>query len=249
MQADSNEMNSSTHSFNGGFATARWSMVVAHDQTHPTTKHTALIELCLGYWYPVYAFLRRCGHAPDTAQGIARAFEQHMINSSKDGLRPLANERFRDFLLKRLHMFLAGNWHELAINEDMPEGPAREELEQRNQIDNAGTQTPEEAFQVSFASEVIARALERLRAEAEANGHLDMYEVMLPYVSREPGPGEYEELAIRLRSRPLTLVIALKRLRQRFRELVGNELTDTVENLDGLIEEQKTLHDFLRKPN
>jgi hypothetical protein len=40
--------------------------------------------------------------------------------------------------------------------------------------------------------------------------------------------------------------VALKRLRQRFRELVGEELADTVTSSDDLAAEQQALHAVLR---
>lgn len=231
------------------FANTRWSLVMQLDAPCAPGTPNALAELCLGYWYPVYAYVRRCGHVPETAQDITRAFLQHLIQQSREGMRPASKERFRDFLLTRLHAFLAGDWRELAHDGEVPEGPTCADLEARNQRDNADAGPPGDAYQRSFATEVIARAFRRLRAEAAGNGHLDMYEAMEPFLSREPGPGVYEELASTLGSRPLALVVALKRLRQRFRELVGKELSDTVDSFGDLVDEQKTLHDFLRPPN
>ncbi len=67
-----------------------------------------------------------------------------------------------------------------------------------------------------------------------------------PYlVSKSGTQWEYEALAQRLNSRPLALVVALKRLRQRFRELVGEELVDTVTSAEELATEQSALHSVL----
>jgi RNA polymerase sigma-70 factor (ECF subfamily) len=240
-------MNSHRDSSNLRFGQTRWSLVIGDNSQRPLDRIEALNELCLGYWFPVFAFLRRCGHSPEIAQDIARAFEMHMIRSSREGLAPAAGERFRDFLLNRLTAFLAGDWRQLAPTDEFPDTPDTAELEARMQFEELHSCTPEEAYQRCFAGEIIARAFLRLRAEAQANGHLDMYEAMLPFVTTEPDGDTFAELAERLGNRPLTLVVALKRLRQRFRELVGEELADTVGTLDGLVEEQKTLHDALRR--
>ena len=72
-----------------------------------------------------------------------------------------------------------------------------------------------------------------------------MYDALQPYLDSDPGPGEYEALAQHLKSRPLALVVALKRLRQRFRELVGEELADTVTSAEELATEQSALHSVL----
>jgi hypothetical protein len=75
-----------------------------------------------------------------------------------------------------------------------------------------------------------------------------MFEALQPYLSQEPGPGEYELIAQRLRMRPLALAVALKRLRQRLRELAGRELADTVASPDDLAAEQAALLSVLRNP-
>src|SRR5438445_239680 len=62
-----------------------------------------------------------------------------------------------------------------------------------------------------------------------------------PYLARDPGSGEYERIAARLRSRQMTLVLALKRLRQRLHELAGEELSDTVSTASDLAHEQNAL--------
>ena len=68
-----------------------------------------------------------------------------------------------------------------------------------------------------------------------------------PAVAQEinPASDEHEAIEQRLNSRPLALVVALKRLRQRFRELVGVELADTVTSSEDLAAEQRTLHSVL----
>ncbi|HMM68491.1 MAG TPA: hypothetical protein PKC03_16270 [Dokdonella sp.] len=240
-------MDSQRDSGNLRFGHTRWSLVMGDDSQRPLDRIEALTELCLGYWFPVFAFLRCCGHAPEIAQDITRTFEKHMIQGARKGLAPAAGERFRDFLLTRLTAFLAEDWRQLAMANELPDAPDCAELEARMQFEELQSCTPEEAYHHCFAAEIIARAFRRLRAEAQANGHLEMYEAMLPFVTIEPDGDTFAELAGRLGNRPLTLVVALKRLRQRFRELVGEELGDTVDTLDGLVEEQKTLHDALRR--
>ena len=74
-----------------------------------------------------------------------------------------------------------------------------------------------------------------------------MYEALHKFLAVEPLAGQYEELARELGRRPLALVVALKRLRQRLRELIGEELADTVSSHDELDAEMKVLHSILRE--
>jgi RNA polymerase sigma-70 factor (ECF subfamily) len=149
--------------------------------------------------------------------------------------------RFRQWLLVRLNAFLAGEWRELAEAADVDGAPPLAEMESRNRREHAPDESAEQAFQRGFALEVILRGLKRLRAEAAQTGHLDMCEALEPFLVRDPQPGQYDEVARRLDIRGVVVVMALKRLRQRYRELVREELADIVASPDELAAEQQAL--------
>jgi hypothetical protein len=248
---------SASHSHNH-FTTTRWSLVMQLDAQETGDARDAMVELCQRYWYPVYAYVRRCGHAPAIAQDITRSFLQHLLRHFRESVDPKTQGQFRRYLIGRLDAFLADDWH-AAIKPDVIKLDAIKDeatielatpppdLEPRYQRDNADASSPEQAYQRSFALEVIGRAFSRLYSEAHKSGHLDMYAALKPFLGSDPPPGVYEELARKLHSRPLALVVALKRLRQRFRELVGAELADTVTSAPDLAAEQQTLHAVLRE--
>jgi RNA polymerase sigma-70 factor (ECF subfamily) len=222
------------------FTRTRWSMVCRLRDTGAPDAREALTELAVRYWYPVYAYVRRCGHSQEIAQDITQAFLQQIA----DDLRSHPTQptgRFRDWLLAKLNAFLAGEWRELAEGGHVPGAPALLELEARNRSEHESDESPEFAYRRSFALEVLTRGLKRLRSEAVHAGHLDMCEALEPFLTRDPLPGQYDELGRKLGIRPLVLVIALKRLRQRFRELVREELADTVSSAEEMAAEQRAL--------
>lgn len=221
------------------FTRTRWSMVCRLQGTRADAR-AALTELALRYWYPVYAYVRGCGHPPEIAQDITQAFlQQAAVDLHDRGGAPPG--RFREWLLGRLNVFLAGEWRERAGAEGLPEAPLLAGLEARRREEMGPSGSPERAYRLGFALEVLSRGLKRLRAEASQTGHVDMCEALEPFLAREPEPGQYDELGRRLSIRPLTLVMALKRLRQRFRELVRDELADTVTSEDDLAAERQVL--------
>lgn len=225
------------------FATTRWSMVMQQANGDSPEATRAFDELAQRYWYPVYAYVRRCGHAPAIAEAITRSFLNTLISGFQAGNREQPpHGHFRKFLLQQLNAFLGGDWRDAIVADagDMLTAPP--DLEARNQRDNAQAISPEQAYQRSFAFEVLARALRRLHSEARQTGHELMYDALQPYLARDPVPGEYEVIAKRLQSPPLALVLALKRLRQRFRELAAQELADTVTSPQDLADEQAALH-------
>lgn len=231
------------------FPATQWSMIAAQPGTRRAADaREALVHLCVRYWYPVYAYVRRCGHSPPIAEDIARTFLQHLFEHFRDDGTAHAGGQFRRYLLAHLDAFLTDDWRSAVAGEVIPElatPPA--DLELRNQHDNARTESPAQAYEQSFALEVLARALVRLREEARETNHLDMYEALAPFIASEPAAGQHEDLARRLRTKPVALIVAIRRLRQRFRELADAELADLVASPEELLVEQGALHAALRR--
>jgi RNA polymerase sigma-70 factor (ECF subfamily) len=230
------------------FEHTQWSLAMRNDAPQAVDAHEALVRLCLRYWYPIYAYLRRFGHGPASAQDITRSFLQHLFRHFRDSGMAVAQGRFRQYLLARLRAFLVSNSHVSPAGEVIAEliDPPPD-LEARNQRDNASAQSPEQAYQQSFALELLARASGRLREEAGQTGRLDMYDALEPFLAADPSPAENEELARRLGTRTVTIAVAIRRLRQRFREVIDTELADTVASADELQAEQQALYAVLRE--
>jgi len=218
------------------------------DQPLATDAREALVELCVRYWYPIYAYLRRAGRSPASAQEITRSFLQHLFRHFRDGGTSLAQGRFRHYLLARLRAFLENEQPVATVAEvvaELIEPPP--DLEQRYERDNDRTQSPEQAYQLGFALELLARACERLREEAGQTGRLDMYDALQPYLAIDLPAAEADDLGRRFGTRTVVLAVALRRLRQRFRELIDTELADTVASADELLAEQHALFAVLRE--
>lgn len=220
-------------------------MVTQFAATETTSARDALGELVQRYRYPIYIYIRRCGHPPTSAGQIAGQFLQQLLRELSQN-KALPSGHLRSHLLRRLHAFLASGQRETGDVADPRESlPMPPDLEVRYQKEHRDTLSPDQTYQRGFALQVLRRTLWRLRGEARETGHLDMYEALEPFLAKEPGPGEYELTASRLHSRPLTLVVALKRLRQRFHELTADELTDTVTCAADLASEQDALFQVL----
>jgi RNA polymerase sigma-70 factor (ECF subfamily) len=229
------------------FATKRWSVVMQHAAARDASAQGAMSELARRYWYPVYAYLRHSGHAPAVAEGMSRAFLGTLLQEIGNGSQP-PRGHFRRYLLEQLNVFLRRDWREIVGAPIASELAAPADLELRYGEDRTGATSPEQAYQRSFAQEVIARALRRLQAEASRAGHGAMFAALEMHLARDPGPGEHAALAQQLDLRPLGVAVALRRLRERFREMVGEELADTVVSADDLAAEQAELHAILSEP-
>jgi hypothetical protein len=223
------------------FATTRWSMVMQFADTDTPVALDALGELVQRYWYPVYAYVRRCGHSPVVAEEITRTLLGRLMHDRGPAQR-IASPHYRSFLLGRISGFLGTDWKK-ACHEDPAHADlvAPTDLEKRYQRDHTRPSSPEQAFQRSFALVVLNRTLKRLRREAADTGHADMCRALEPFLAHDPCGSDYERIAAQLGVRRMTLVLALKRLRQRLRELASQELSDTVSSADELAGEQDVL--------
>lgn len=225
------------------FASTRWSVVM--QQATTSDARDALGELARRYWYPVYTYVRRSGHEPEAALQIARSFLQSLLRDFQRDQARAPHGQYRNYLLEQLHAFLAAGLQSVAESATRLEPPR--DLERRYQHDHRALSSPDAAYQRSFALEVLSRALRRLHAEAHQAGHQEMFAALEKYLVRDPRPGEYEQVAAALGNRPLVLAIALKRLRQRLRELTAEELIDTITTLEQLAAEQQKLLEILRE--
>jgi len=227
-----------------GFLTTHWNVVLtARDSASPQSA-SALETLCRTYWYPLYAYVRRQGFAPEDAQDLTQSFFARLLE--KHYLDAVTQEkgRFRSFLLSSLRHFISdqldrahaakrgGTRPHLTLDIAMAETLFSRELSDQK--------TPERLFDRNWALAILDQAQARLREECAAAGKLELYEAIGPNESSDRIEG-YEELAARLRLSESALKSAAFRLRQRYRALIRGEVAQTLSNLGELDEEMRHL--------
>ncbi|MBS0457173.1 MAG: hypothetical protein JSS44_07585 [Proteobacteria bacterium] len=225
------------------FSQTRWSLVL--DLRHPSADLAArsLRDLSQRYWYPIYAYVRRSGHDAASANALCLAFFAYLPGALAEA-DPRGKGRFRDFLLDRMNAFLRDDWRNyqsLIAQQGLVPPFTPEQLESRLAAEPDANVTPTQAYHRSFALEVLSRSLRRLAAEAAQGGRNAMFEVLQPFLTAEPVAGQYQELAQQLKLPPMVVAIAVKRMRQRFRELAEEELLETVASPADLEAERTSL--------
>ena len=209
------------------FNHTRWSLVAAVRESAPDGNRNPLEELSASYWFPVYACIRRHGHAPALAHRLASRFFSALAGRIREQA-PAGFGRFRVFLFDRLQRFLAGIGDETTVAIDPALAAEIDALEQRLASEHSGNSGPDFAFERSFGLQVLARSRERLADETRRSERGAMYQRLAPFLTVEPPPGAMGTLAADLGIGTLAVQVAIKRLRQRFRELVEAELAETV---------------------
>jgi len=208
---------------NARFAQTRWSVVItARDHESPQAQ-AALARLCEIYWYPIYAFLRRKGHSTHEAEDLTQGFFAHVLQ--REWLRNVGPEkgRFRTFVLRCLTNFVL-NQPRTAPTVSIDFSDA----EERYIAEPVHTVTPERLFELRWAASLLERAAACLKAEAQAAGNLERFELLLLYVSRETAPGTFMEVASRLGISEPAARQEVSRLRKRYRDAIRSEISETV---------------------
>lgn len=232
------------------FCTTRWGMVAeARGSTSPQSR-AALEELCRGYWFPLYAYLRRHGQSPPDAQDLVQEFCVHLLeNRVFQTVRP-DKGRFRTFLLACLNHFVADQAKRANA---LKRGGGKthlsfegEEAEGRYVLALNDSLSADQLFDRRWATAVLERAMEQLRAEQKAAGKEQQFILLQPFLTDTVGPGEYDEVAAELGVTPNAVAVAISRLRNSYRELARREVAGTLASLTDIDAEMRHLLAALR---
>jgi RNA polymerase sigma-70 factor (ECF subfamily) len=89
------------------FPTTRWTLVAAAVDPQRKEARSALVSLCEGYWYPLYAYIRRRGYPADQAQDLTQDFFIRVLEGRYLDRADAEKGRFRYFILTSLKFFVA----------------------------------------------------------------------------------------------------------------------------------------------
>jgi RNA polymerase sigma-70 factor (ECF subfamily) len=216
------------------FATTRWSLVADAGRPESPESAGALAALCDAYWFPLYAFVRRCGHGPDDARDLTQEFLTVVLE--KGYLRDADSRRgrFRTFLLACLKHFLS---KERDRARALKRGGGRRphaldfgEGERLYALEPAHGQTAERLYERRWALAVLDRALDRLREDAVRAGTADTLRRIEAYLLDGDHSRSYREAAAELGTTEGAVKVAVHRLRRRFRDLLLGEIAATVQS-------------------
>lgn len=216
----------------GHFATTHWSVVLRAGRSDDARSREALACVCQTYWYPLYAFVRRRGHSPEDAQDLTQGFFGHLLENHALATVDQAKGKFRSFLLASLRNFLTNEW-ERARTQKRGSGQRVVSLdataaESRYGLEPVDHASPDKLFERNWALTLMEQALERLRAEQAAAGKATEFAPMqLCLMGDAEAPG-HAALAAQLGLSVGTVKMAVSRLRRRYRELLCDEIAQTV---------------------
>lgn len=214
------------------FTRTQWSLVLRAGADEGAAGQQALERLCRIYWPPIYGFLRRKSFSPADAQDLTQDFFAALLRRGSFACADAARGRFRTFLLSSLQNFLR-DVHDRNTAEKRGGGTAllpldSEEAERRYLEAPAPGLTPEQVFDRRWAATLFENSLARLAAEHAAAGKDALFAALQPFLTTQPEAGDYEAAAAQLGMKQNTIAATVRRLRLRCRELLLEELHQTV---------------------
>jgi RNA polymerase sigma-70 factor (ECF subfamily) len=227
------------------FVTTRWSMVLAAGGSSSLKSEQALSQLCRTYWYPLYAFVRRQGHAPEDAEDLTQSFFANLLERKALHMVEPEKGKFRSFLLGSLKNFLANDWdrrhaakrggkHTLLSLDD-------DSAEDRYLREPSHDSTPEKLYEQTWALTVIDTVLQQLRSEYAAAGKTEIFEALQDQLIGAEDANSYASLAVRLGMKEGSVRMAVLRMRRHFGYLLRAEIAQTVNDASEIEEELRHL--------
>ena len=234
------------------FVTTQWSVVLSARDGDDTAAAAALETLCQHYWPPLYAYVRRQGHAPAEAQDLTQEFFARLLERKYLSRLEHQNGHFRSFLLTFLKNFLL---EQRGRSQAQKRGGGKAVVsldqlleEDRRGWDRSGQLTPEQVYERRWAETVMQRALARLQEEYERAGQNSLFECLKDFQPRDPHGPSQQQIGEQLGLTEAAVKSAAQRLRQRHRELVRAEIAQTVSAPGEIDDEMRQLRAVLERP-
>lgn len=225
----------------GRFATTHWSVVLQAGQPEAPGYQQALETLCRGYWFPLYAYLRRHGYDSHQAEDYTQAFFCRVLEKQVLRLADSKRGRFRSFLLATLKNFLADERDRARAQK---RGGGRKllsidfnEAENQYALEPADRLSPEKLFDKSWALTVLERTMACLKTELAGKNKKELFDHLKIYLTAEKDSIPYRDTAAELNMTEAAVRTAVHRLRRHYRKSLRDEIAQTVTNEDQIDEE------------
>ena len=221
------------------FVTTRWSLILsAVNGSEEQKARDALAELCRTYWRSVFSFVCRRGYSTQDAQDLTQDFFITILKENWLHHADRSRGRFRSLLLKSLQNFLVNaaekaNAHKrgggtefISWDDWMAEAQSQSSIP----IQALDSVPPEHIFDLTWATTVVEHAFQRLREECESKGKLWLFQALSSHLTDERDELSYANLSAELEMAETAVKKQLHNMRQRYRNLLRDEVSQTVED-------------------
>ena len=231
------------------FVTTHWSVVLNAGRGDSARAGPALARLCQTYWYPLYAYARRRGYRAHDAQDLTQDFFARLLDGRLLARADPGRGRFRSFLLASMNNFLANEWEKARAGKRGGGRPALSldlaAAEQRYDLEPVDDATPDKAFDKQWALRLLEAVLTRLEQEYRREGKAALFALLKTSLTGARESQPYAELAASMGMSEGAIKVAVHRLRRRYRDLIREEIAQTVASPEEVDSEMRHLLEAL----
>jgi RNA polymerase sigma-70 factor (ECF subfamily) len=213
------------------FTTTHWSVVLEAQGDSPAAQE-ALESLCRTYWRPIHSFVRREGVGPEEAKDLTQGFFALVLERKDFQSVRQEKGRLRSFLLASLKHFMANERRDAAT---IKRGGGRALIpldwigsDDSGECDRSDMLSADLLYDRRWAFTVLDRVFARLREESQRSANASLLERLNTLLCDEPDRPSQAEIAREFGMTENAVKQAFHRLRQRYRQLLREEVAHTV---------------------
>ena len=213
------------------FPNTRWSVVLAARQPESPESAAALETICRDYWYPLYAYVRRCGQSPPDAQDLTQEFFCRLLEKHWLDAADREKGKLRAYLIVALKHFMNKEWRRHSAQRrggGQTCAQSDTALAESRYAADPQALAPDETFDKQGALTLLDLTINRLQAEHRAAGRTAEFDILKQCLMAERGAIDYAGVAGQLGVNEGAARVAVHRLRKRFREIYREEISQTL---------------------
>ncbi len=192
----------------------------------------ALEQLCQAYWFPLYGYARSIGHDEAASKDLTQGFFAKLIEKNYLGIADRERGRFRWFLLTAFKRFLS---NQREREQALKRGGGREPVsinqalaEEKYHLEPGHDDTPDRVYEKRWSLTLVDTARARLKEEYIAAGKTDKFAALESHLTGDVDSKPYAQLAERFGTSEGAIKQEMLRLKERYRDLVRDEVRKTV---------------------
>lgn len=229
----------------GLFPVTEWSAISQARGGNESRVVEGLRRLAVHYWRPLYLYLRKRGESHDDASDSVQGFFEFVFSSGFFEHVEREGGKFRSYLLRSLERWRSRR----SVREGAQKrggGAVHVPLDGVDELEDTAaladdSVSPETAYDRQWAAEMVARAVQSLRADYDRRGRMEWFDALSAAL---PGGGvlpPYVELASLLQSSEGAVKKAVFDLRAAFAARLREEIRATVRTNEDAEEELRHL--------
>jgi len=235
------------------FTTTHWTVVINAKSPDAPQAAVALGRLCEIYWSPIHGYISRKCRNPADAEDLTQQFFQRFLEKEQYRLAQRERGRFRSFLLSTAKNFLINEWERRSAQK---RGGGHEHIsldekfadDDRLKVEPADERTAERIYEQTWALTILEKVRHRLESEYATDGKAERFAQLEKFLPGEESDLTYAQAAKRLGVAEGTIKSDMHRLKRRYRELLREEIANTVATAAEVDDELRHLMAVLSEP-